>query len=285
MAQTFSDLEFVIVDDGSTDGSAAVLEDARDRDPRVKLIRQQNTGLTRALNAGLRACSGQYIARQDADDYSMPERIERQCQFMDINPGVVLLGTDYVMIDDENLPITTICNSGKKNLREAVGKSNPFIHGSMMFRREIADTAVLYDEYYVKAQDYDLALRLSEQGDVAILPQVLYEWRHSRFGILASNITIYGERARENFLRRHAGLPEERGEVPKTLLSAKPSDGAFDISLAQRFISGYELGKARRQLMSCLFRGNLQPSLVSAWARLLLVSLLPTSFVRRLRER
>ena len=102
LAQTFADFEFLIVDDGSTDGTWQVLTEYAARDSRIRLIRNsQNLGLTRSLNKGLSAAQGEYIARQDADDVSLPHRLEKQVVVLEHDPRVVLVSGNIDLMDSE----------------------------------------------------------------------------------------------------------------------------------------------------------------------------------------
>ena len=94
LVQTFADFEFLIIDDGSVDGSAAILEDYAESDERVKVIHNsENLGLTKSLNIGLKLTQGKFIARIDADDVAVPERFEKQITFMDDHPDIGVCGS------------------------------------------------------------------------------------------------------------------------------------------------------------------------------------------------
>src|SRR6185312_15181398 len=92
LQQTYSDFEFVIIDDGSTDKSRAVVESFDD--PRIRFVSRPNKGLNHSLNEGLEMARGRYIARQDADDLSMPTRFEREVALLDERPEIALVGTN-----------------------------------------------------------------------------------------------------------------------------------------------------------------------------------------------
>ena len=90
--QTFSDFEFVIVNDGSTDNTPQILAEYANRDSRIKIVEGNHTGFSNALNLGMKNCTGEYIARMDGDDISHPDRLKKQTEFLDNNPDVSILG-------------------------------------------------------------------------------------------------------------------------------------------------------------------------------------------------
>jgi glycosyltransferase involved in cell wall biosynthesis len=106
LAQTFSDFEFIIVDDGSTDRSAAIVRGYDD--PRFVLLSQENRGVAAALNHAMSRARGEYIARQDADDVSLPERFAQQVQWLEAHPEVSALGTGAVLIDPQGRPFSRV---------------------------------------------------------------------------------------------------------------------------------------------------------------------------------
>jgi GT2 family glycosyltransferase len=186
LAQEGVSFELVMVDDGSTDGSTAIMEDFARRDPRVRLLRQRNVGLTEAL---IRACveaRGHFIARQDADDLSLPGRLQHQAAWLESQPLATLVGCWTRMIgpDDEELLIIErreAPEEATKLLRSSTVSQLKGIagHGSAMFRRADYLLAGGYRPEFYFAQDLDLWLRLTERGLLAFVPAVLYAWRHS----------------------------------------------------------------------------------------------------------
>src|SRR6516225_5378072 len=138
LAQTFTDFELIVVNDGSTDGTAAVLDAIRD--PRVRLVHQESTGLARALNRGISLARGRYIARQDHDDWALPNRIEKQVAFLDANLDYGLVGTRAeVWIGDSPTGRFHDHPSDDADLRFALLFNNYFVHSSVMMRKAALD--------------------------------------------------------------------------------------------------------------------------------------------------
>ena len=137
--QTFIDFEFVIIDDGSTDDTLGILE--RYTDPRIRLVKNgRNIGLTESLNRGIRLARGKYVARQDADDISLPERLSSQLLFLDKHRGIGLVGTSFDIIDSSGrLCEQVILPTDNETLQELLWVRNCFCHGSVMMRKEYLD--------------------------------------------------------------------------------------------------------------------------------------------------
>jgi glycosyltransferase involved in cell wall biosynthesis len=170
--QSLRDLEFIVVDDGSTDGTPARLAAIEDR--RLSVLRQSRGGQTAALNRGLRAARAPLIARIDADDVSLPDRLARQAAFMTTHPEVGLLGTAAREIAPDGAVVETLtppCDDHA--IRRALMRANPFIHSSVIFRRALIDRIGTYDESFAVAQDYDLWLRMSRVTRLANLSEPL----------------------------------------------------------------------------------------------------------------
>ncbi len=180
--QTFGDFEFVIVDDGSTDDSLAILKRYAEQDARIYLIEQENTGATVALSRGLRKCSGFYLARMDADDIAFPERLAKQVTFLDANPDVLACGTGVASIDPLGVPLRVspeIYCAHDEIFRSLMrGNGQAMMHPTLMARQSALETVGGYDDQYRTAQDLDLFLRLGEVGTLANLPEVLLKYRH-----------------------------------------------------------------------------------------------------------
>ncbi|MBF0293696.1 MAG: glycosyltransferase [Magnetococcales bacterium] len=162
LAQRFTDFEFLLIDDGSTDATPDLLADWARRDSRIVLVRNaDNLGLTRSLNRGIALARGEWIARQDADDISMPERLTRQMAFLAAHPEVGLLGTGMVVIDARGIadPVPRLAPENHTEICWTLLTDNPFFHTAVMFRRELAMRHP-YDETWRYGQDFDLWGRL-----------------------------------------------------------------------------------------------------------------------------
>lgn len=178
LAQSFKNLEFLIVEDGSSDGCAEYLGALRD--PRVRVLRNQgNLGLTRSLNHGLDAARGQFIARMDADDICEPHRLERQVQFLRDNPNVGIVGSSRILIDEAGREVA-FAPAAESDLaiRWKCLLGNPFAHPTVMLRREVFEAHGLrYDESFRTAQDYELWTRLLSHTCAANLAEPLLRYR------------------------------------------------------------------------------------------------------------
>ncbi|MGD2087935.1 MAG: glycosyltransferase [Candidatus Aminicenantes bacterium] len=175
--QTFKNFEFLIIDDGSTDDSIEIIKGCND--PRIRLIfNGENMGLTRTLNRGLSLARARYIARMDADDISLPTRLQEQVDFFRKNPSYGLVGTNYRNIDEQGRRINEMkLPSTNREIKKVLLETNQFAHASVMFTAKAIEAVGPYREFFTYSQDYDLFLRISEKFDVYNLPAVLVEWR------------------------------------------------------------------------------------------------------------
>ena len=172
LRQTAADLELIVIDDGSTDGTPALL--AALSDPRLRVERQPRRGLTRALNRGAGLATAPLLARLDADDVALPERLARQRAFLDAHPEIGLLGAGAREVDVAGREIRVIRPLERDaTIRRALIRGNPFVHSSIMMRRSILERVGGYDETLAVAQDYDLWLRMSEVTRMANLGEPL----------------------------------------------------------------------------------------------------------------
>ena len=172
LGQTLADLELIVVDDGSTDATPALL--AAVPDPRLIVERQARAGLARALNRALARARAPLIARLDADDVALPLRLERQAAFLAAHSEVGLLGTAARVVDEDGREVGVIRPPEDDGaLRRALIRRNPFVHSSITLRRALALQAGGYDASFPVAQDYDLWLRLAAITAMANLAEPL----------------------------------------------------------------------------------------------------------------
>lgn len=180
LGQTYADFQFVIVDDGSDDDSWDILTEYAIQDDRLLLVRNQsNMGLTRSLNKALRISRGKYIARQDADDLSLPERLEKQVRFMEAHPHVVLASSNHDRIDQEGRFVRRMkldCHF-EMIVWNLLFSNYLGGHSQVMFRRDQVMDLGGYSETCHYAQDYELWIRLLEHGQIVILPDILLKYR------------------------------------------------------------------------------------------------------------
>jgi glycosyltransferase involved in cell wall biosynthesis len=191
LKQSFSDFEFIIIDDGSTDDSKKILEELARSDPRIRLVSRPNTGYTIALNEALQLARAPFIARMDADDVSMPTRLEKQVGYLQAHPECVVLGTRIMTIDPFGSPLyepNHKLTHHEIELQLLAGIGWAIVHPASMMRREAVMELAGYRPEMEPAEDLDLFLRLAEHGKLANLPEVLLYYRqhvksvnHTRF--------------------------------------------------------------------------------------------------------
>jgi glycosyltransferase involved in cell wall biosynthesis len=194
LCQTFQDFQFLIINDGSTDNTRDLILSYDNT--RIMLVdNKHNVGQTRSLNRGLELAAGELIARQDADDVSEPERLDKQVAFLNRHPEVALLGTWYKEIDvqgtvigDRKLPCDTT------DIRWSLLFFCPFVHGSVMFRKSVVSEQIgFYNEAFAYAQDHELWYRIARRLPVANLPEPLVRYRITPWSMTAT----YGDRGHE----------------------------------------------------------------------------------------
>jgi glycosyltransferase involved in cell wall biosynthesis len=174
--QTFSDFELLVVDDGSTDDTAAFI--ASLHDPRLRVIRHRsNRGITASLNAGLDAAHGRFIARMDGDDIAEPQRLRCQFDFLERRPEVGVVGSARRIIDEAGVVVgEATAMVDDLSIRWKCLLGNPLPHPTVMLRRESV-AELRYDAAFNAAEDYELWTRLLPTTRAANLPQPLLRYR------------------------------------------------------------------------------------------------------------
>jgi glycosyltransferase involved in cell wall biosynthesis len=182
LRQTFRDFEFILVNDGSTDRTREIIDAYAAQDGRIVPVHKpQNEGVVAGLNTGLETARGQYIARQDADDLSLPERVARQVEFLEQNPGYGVAACQVLYIDSEGEPLdreSTFTLTENDEIQEALLSYMCLCGPSVVVRREALQQAgYRFSDGLDASEDYDLCLRLSEVTRLYNLPEPLYLYR------------------------------------------------------------------------------------------------------------
>ena len=199
LAQTFGNFEFLIIDDGSSDGSLAILKRYKEKDQRICLVNRPNTGYVVALNEMLVLAQGKYIARMDSDDVALPERFSRQVEFLESNSGVVCVGGSFELIDEKGRLLTCLeppqSNDDIQKLLLA-GHSSICHPCTMMCRQAVIDLGG-YNESMMPTEDLDLWLRLGEVGALANLKDKVLKYRLHMYSVSAQTQKQQRNKARE----------------------------------------------------------------------------------------
>lgn len=207
--QTYKNFEFIIIDDASTDRSREIIEEYSKNDNRIIFIKNENNlKIAKTLNKGIRLAKGKFIARMDADDISLPTRLERQIKYLEKHENVFLVGTGFVEIDEQSKEIKkyfTITNSLLLKIR--LGQKNPMCHPSIMFR----NTGYTYREDVPHCEDYELYLRMLSDGKV-----ISNIWtRLLKYRILKTSITRSNLKEQKEMERKVRNLYHEKSKWNK----------------------------------------------------------------------
>lgn len=257
LSQTFEDFEVIVVNDGSTDGTAAILDRMVAEDPRIIVLHQENSGVIDALNAGIKAARGKYLARMDADDVARPERFALQVAKLDAEPDIVALGAQIQLIDPEGRPLSIMelpCDHADLDDRLMQRQSLAISHPAAMLRASAVDQIGGYSNTAPAAEDIDLFLRLAEVGRLANLDSVQLDYRlhHSSIG--------YTKRVQQMLDAWRAGkAAAERRGVPFTTPRPDPQEGQRTLDSSWRLwgwwaLSGGHVATARHYARRALFR-------------------------------
>ena len=185
--QTFTDFEFIIINDGSTDDTLKIIKSYKD--PRIVLISRKNKGLVASLNEGISIAQGKYIARQDAEDWSTNTRLTKQVEYLEGNTKAVVVGSWITIIDYKSKAkgIHRLYTEDVDIKRELLLRS-PFAHGSIMWvKNKLPIRNSIYDDKFYPAEDYALWSELSQCGLMYNIAKPLYFYRDNFLGISQTN--------------------------------------------------------------------------------------------------
>lgn len=225
LGQTVGDIELIVVDDGSTDDTAEVARRAQTADPRVSYLPLRHMGISGSLNEGLRAARAELVAFQDADDWSLPQRLEREIEVLERRPEVAVVGCRMREVDASGRELAARTTFGAGDVNRSLLRFNPIPNSCAMVRRARAIAAGGFDTRYRYAMDYDLWLRLAESGVITTLDEVLAVRRMGQTNVAARNEraqTAEAIRIRVAALGRRGNLQGATGLVLPLLSLATP---------------------------------------------------------------
>lgn len=273
LGQEGIDFELIVVDDGSTDQTPSILAELAAEDARVRVFTQANSGLTQALIRGCAEARGEYIARQDSDDVSLPDRLVLQKAMLDGDPGLAFVSSWAEVIGPEDEPLLT--HRRPRGADEATrlltnGRVGPPGHGSVMFRRDAYERVGGYRAVFYYAQDSDLWLRLAEVGKLDYAQRVLYQYRLSAESISGS---FHADKLPYARLidELHAARQRGEDEAPILARAVLPRPGTTKRAPTSADATNYFIGRslfarrdprARHYLRACLRRN---PRNLRAW--------------------
>ncbi|GIK27629.1 MAG: glycosyltransferase [Anaerolineae bacterium] len=223
LAQTFADFEIIVIDDGSTDDTAEWLTEHYPHEPRLRIIRQPNGGVSAARNAGILAARGEFVHFLDADDNLLPRKIERSLEIADSDPAIgVVYGPGQPVEDDGRTPIPfeyPELPSGdvlKHWLAGVMANGTYGVTPSVMVRRSLFDTVGLFSPIPTPTEDWDMWIRLAAVTQFGALKEVLVRYRRLDTGLSARKLAVALGRLRT--IQRARALPEVQRLFPQGTL-------------------------------------------------------------------
>jgi len=193
LSQTYTSWNMIIINDGSTDSTQDVIDYYVNKFQNIySLSNEKNYGLAYSLNQGLKYSNSEYIARMDADDISLPKRLEIQMSFMEKNPKIDVLGSG-ALVKNNNSSLEVFKPLTHREISKKIYKFNPFFHSSILMKKKFIDEVEGYKQSLIKAQDYDLWLRGYKKFNYANLDMILIHYNER---IQPPMALIYGFKVR-----------------------------------------------------------------------------------------
>jgi len=252
LAQTFEEFECIIVDDGSSDRSAAIIRQFAHLDSRIRPTLQKNAGISQALNKGLEQAHAPFVARMDADDIAHPQRFQAQYDFLLHHPDHVGCGSwvDFIDPDGDKLFTYHTADDYDIILNELLnGTIGGLIHPAMMLRKEAVITAGKYRPEYDFSEDYDLFTRLTRLGKLSNLQASLLSYRQHLGSI---NATSPIQRRIENKNKLTNAFRKEHGLEPIKLTASQPTPFSSRIRWIELSLIGGELKTVNKHTQALL---------------------------------
>lgn len=181
LGQTFKNFELIIVNDASTDKTLSIIKSYARRDPRIRVVNnRKNLDIARSLNKGIEVAKSEIIARMDADDISLPNRLEVQHKAINSSKRIAVVGANIVVMDPKEKDISARSYpENSKDLKACFFKYSPFAHPVVMFRKKIFDKVGRYNPEYSPTEDLDLWFRMGIKHEFKSVPQLLLRYRLS----------------------------------------------------------------------------------------------------------
>lgn len=281
LAQTFPDLELLIINDGSTDDTEKIIRSYSDN--RIRLINQSNQGIASALNIGLLNANGELVARFDADDICMPDRLAAQYEFLNLHPEYIIVGSDaeYMDMNGEFVFTCKVQAHTNDEIQELTSSRCPFIHSAVMFRKAAIMDAGAYDTHAYAFQDHLLWSKVIKKGKACNLQQTLLQvrlnpesisiderWRTKRFREIKSGSI------------RKGGITEEEGKEIRDILNEqnnpKIKEGSYYSLLGKKYLwDNHQPVKARTNLKKAI---RIHPGRMDSYA-IIVLSFFPKNFI------
>lgn len=242
LAQTYTNLELLVINDGSTDNTDSIVR--KYKDVRIKYISRENVGLAKTLIELVKMSNGSLIARMDADDVSHIDRIKMQVNCFTSNPKLVLVGTNVDYIDDKDFYLgSSITVGSNRAVRNRMRYGNVFFHPTVMFSRDVYDKCGGYSEQYSKyIEDYLVWIKMLRYGDVRILSESLLKYRIHEDAISSS--VPFGL---ENIISK---ISLNNGEYEGLDTDYKSLINSYTLKQTQNRNNGYRINKRIRRLIA-----------------------------------
>lgn len=281
LSQDFTDFEYLIINDGSSDGTKKIIERLQKEDNRIRIINQKNQGLVASLNRGLKEAKGKYIARIDGDDEWLPHKLKTQVEALEANDRLVLIGGGAEIINQDSVPTGFILNVARdEDIRLGLCLFNQFNHSSVVYRRQVALDAGLYPNT-CPAEDYDLFSKFTAYGELANIPYAVFRYRISDGSISSQRRDEQNALAKQFSMRNWELIKPQvikRSEIKEGFRYYLENPINYDIGISlkhaytfilmrvgYRMLQKRQIGKGLHQLWNVASTGRTAAKIVIKW--------------------
>ncbi len=302
LAQTFGDFELIILNDGSTDDTRAIVESYDDE--RIRLVNKSNSGVASTLNEGLRLAKGEFVWRHDADDISLPQKLERQIQFMEEHPEFDLCATQIAFMTergkvawDKRQPKTAWFQEQpfREVFFEDFSPYSPITHGTTLFRKILLQKTPEYREAFITSEDIDMWLRFLEHARLAVLSDCIslhrlsgssatavHGWKNHFYRELAKEFYLIRQKGENDELEKTGKITEPLAPKPQPLALSSPAVGKnFRGDLLGFHYSVHVNARDWREIFTIIRMALSEGWLLQRTYRSIIFGLLPEGFIQR----